>query len=162
MVVDIPAVQRIGFSRHACIMCRYCLYISGQSGLPTHTQILMWLSEKESIMGIDIPIIPIIDLPTQSNAQVLMRYSGTRRVGEVVWLHRKKPITDHDTQTYCKHRSHPMVLKFIKSDHIYSKAIRCECNMEKKNAETSGPLGDLGSTARDTLLLNNESWQICT
>ena len=162
MVGDILIIQRIGFPRHACVKFRYHLYILWQSGLPTHTQILMWLREKESIMGVDFPIIPIIDLPTQSNAQVLMRYSGTRRVGEVVWLHRKKPITDHDTQTYYKHRPHPMVLKFIESDHIYSKAIRCEYNMQKKNAETSGPLGDLGSTARDTLLLNNESWQICT
>lgn len=55
-----------------------------------------------------------------------------------------------------------MVMKFIESDHIYIKAIRWEYNMQKKNAETCGPLGDLGSTARDTLLLNNESWQICT
>ena len=55
-----------------------------------------------------------------------------------------------------------MVMKFIEGDHIYIKAIRWEYNMQKKNAETCGPLGDLGSTARDTLPLNNESWQICT
>ena len=62
----------------------YHLYMLGQSGLPTHTQILMWLREKESIMGVDIPIIPIIDLPTQSNAQAgfffFTPYRGDRYV----------------------------------------------------------------------------------
>ena len=36
-----------------------------------------------------------------------------------------------------------MVMKFIESDHIYIKAIKWEYNMQKKNAETCGPKGDL-------------------